>query len=164
MVLKMGIDDTSASEKAEKNPETLKAIMHQNKLPEIPICKREIINDPKGQRRYKKATSREKLEIEDEVIIGFLTQRRRRRGFITRNPAAKAIAAPLNRLERLMDKNIDRIRGRPKYQRINVLLKLNPDFVKHIDDYAMKRGHENRQAAIKWIVRDFLRSNGYPVA
>jgi hypothetical protein len=163
-VLKMGRDETLGSENNEKRPEWLKEYWRKKVIEELPIGKRKVPDDPERRQRYLKATSREKLEIEDEVIVDFFTNSRRRRGFVGRHPAAKATVAPLNQLERLIDKNIDRIRGRPKYERIKVLLYFKPDYVKYIDDYAQKCGHDNRQAAIKWIVRDFLRSNGYPVA
>jgi hypothetical protein len=162
-VLKMGRDDTFASENSEKYPHGLKDFKRENMIKELPIGKQEIADDPEWRQRYRKATSREKLEIEDRVIIDFLTQSRRRRGFIARKPEIKAAAEPLNRLERLLDKNIESIRGRPKHGRKKVAVLLNPDFVKHLEDYAQKRGYENVQAAIKWILRDFLRSNGYPV-
>jgi hypothetical protein len=160
----MGKNDTLPFEKSKKGLDELEATKCKITATELPSIDKSRVADPKWRQRYLKATSRENLEIEDEVIIDFLTHERRRRGFVRRNPAANAVLAPLNKLERLLDKNIDRIRGRPKGDRVKVVLYIQPYFAKQLDEYAADYGHKGRQEAIKWIVRDYLRNKNYTVA
>jgi hypothetical protein len=136
----------------------------QTYLPEI---QPETSNDPAWLRRYRKATSRERIKVEDEAILDFLTHSRRRRGFIGRNRSIKAAAEPLNRLEQMLNKNLEKKRGRPKlkYKRDKqkISMYLNLDFVKCLEDYSQKTGHLSMQDAMRWILREYLRYSGYPV-
>jgi hypothetical protein len=136
----------------------------QTCLPEI---RPKVSNDPAWLQRYRKATSRERIKVEDEAILDFLTHSRRRRGFIGRNRSIKAAAEPLNRLEQLLNKNLEKRRGRPpmKYKRDNqkFSLYLNTEFIKHLEEYSQKNGHLSMQDAVRDILRGYLRNSGYPV-
>jgi hypothetical protein len=133
----------------------------------LPSLHPEVGNYSNWLRRYKKATSLERIKVEDEAILDFLTHGRRRRGFIGRTRSIKAAAEPLNRLEQLLNKNLEKRRGRPpmKYKRDNqkFSLYLNTEFIKHLEDYSQKNGHLSMQEAVRDILRGYLRNIGYPV-
>lgn len=159
----MGKDDVLASEIRERCPVGLNRFKCQILTREVPISQQEISNDPAWLQRYRKATSREKIKIEDEAILDFLTHDRRRRGVIGRNRGIKAAAKPLDRLERLLDKTIEKKRGRRGRDNQKFSLYLNPEFMKYLADYSQKNGHLSMQDAVRWILREYLRYNGYPV-
>jgi hypothetical protein len=133
----------------------------------LPSLHPEVGNYSNWLRRYKEATLRERIKIEDEAILEFLTHGRRRRGFIGRNHSIKAAAEPLNRLERILDKMIEKGRGKPpmKYKRDKqkFSLFLNSEFVKYLEEYSQKKGHLSMQDAVRDILRGYLRNMGYPV-
>jgi hypothetical protein len=162
-VVRVGKDDVLASEIRERCPVGLDRFKCQMITKDVPFSKREVSNDPAWLQRYRRATSREKIKIEDEAILDFLTRNRKRRGLIGRNQEIKAAAEPLNRLERLLDKTIEKRRGRPRVDRQKVSFYLNTDFLKYLEDYSQKNGYLSVQDAVRWMLREFLRYNGYPV-
>jgi hypothetical protein len=166
-VVRVGKDNFLPEEKKEKstweepiNQRRKRASQKQTYLPKI---QPEVSNDPAWLQRYRKATSREKIKIEDEAILDFLTHDRKRRGVIGRNPGMEVAAKPLDRLERILDKTLEKKRGRHGKDNKKFSLYLNPDFLIHLQDYSQKNGHNSMQDAVRWMIREVLRYNGYPV-
>lgn len=162
-VVRMGKDDFLASEIRERCPVGLNRVKCQILTREVSISQQEVSNDPARLQRYRKATSREKIKIEDEAILDFLTRNRRRRGVIGRNRGMEAAEKPLERLERMLDKTLEKKRGRPGKDNKKFSLYLNPTFIKYLEDYSQKNGHLSMQDAVRWILREYLRYSGYPV-
>jgi hypothetical protein len=153
-------------DKSTKEEPTSKRTRQKQKY--LPKIQKADSNDPAWLQRYRKATSRENIKIEDEAILDFLTHDRRRRGVIGRNPGMEAAAKQLDRLESMLNKTLEKRRGRPislKYKKENqkFSLYLNTEFIRHLEDYSQKNGHLSMQDAVRWILREYLRYSGYPV-
>jgi len=161
-VVRVGKDDFLASEIKEKCPVGLNRFKCQIITREVPISQQKVNSDPAWLRRYRKATSREKIKVEDEAILDFLMHNRRRRGFIGRNDRVKVAVEPLNRLESMLDKSIEKRRGRPSNYRQKVSLYLNVVLLNYLEDYSQKNGYLSVQDAMRDMIREFLRYSGYP--
>jgi hypothetical protein len=164
-VVSLGKDDFLPKEIKKKGPISQRGIRQRQTY--LPNLQSAAGNDPAWLQRYRKATSRERIKVEDEAILDFLTHSRRRRGFIGRKRSVKAAAGPLDRLEQMLNKNLEKKRGRPpmKHKRGNqkISMYLSLKFVDYLKDYSQKNGHLSMQDAMRWILREYLRYSGYPV-
>jgi hypothetical protein len=165
LVVRVDKDDFSPKEKKEKltNEEPASQRRPRRIQTHLPKIRPKVSNDRAWLQRYRKATSRENIKIEDETILDFLTHGRRRRGFIGRKPIMEVAAKPLDRLEKLLDKTLEKRPGRPGRDKKKFCLYLTIEFFKYLEDYSQKKGHLSAQEAARDILRGYLRNSGYPV-
>jgi hypothetical protein len=150
----MGKDDVVPSKNLEGQKLTKKLPVGQKKL-----------TDALQQRKIAKETLKENLKIEDEAIIAFLTNSGRRRGFIGKIKGSEKL---LSQLENLLNSNDEKLPpGRPKSNKNvdneKIAFYSSPVIVKHLDGYTLKHGHNSKQDAIRYMIRESLRADGYTV-
>jgi hypothetical protein len=166
----MGKDDLPHFEMKAELPAELERSKDQKLVKKLPISQKKLNtsnDDPAWRKKYNKRTSMENLQVEDEAILDFLTNNRKRRGVIGRNRSIKAAEEPLNQLENQLNSMVNRPNekkwGRPRKDNIKFSLFLTPLMLKYIDDYAQKNGVNSMQEAVRDMIKDFLRVNDYPV-
>lgn len=166
-MIRMGKDDGLPSKIKEKSLEEIEKSKDQKLTRKLPVGQKKLTDDPALQRKIRRETSRENLKIEDEAILDFLTSSRRRRGFIGRNACIKGSEKLLNQLENLVNSNNEKVPGRPKSNRNfdneKIAFYTSPVILKHLNAYTLKYGHNSKQDAIRHMIRESLRADGYLV-
>lgn len=166
-MISMGKDDVLHSKIKEKSFEEIEESKEQKLTRESPVGQKKLTDDPRLQRKIRRETSRENLKIEDEAILGFLASSRRRRGFIGRNACVKGSEKLLNQLENLVNSNNEKVPGRPKSNKDldneKIAFYVHPLLNKYLWEYSQKNGHHSKQDAVRMMIREALRANGYPV-
>jgi len=153
----MNKDDITVSQLRELCPIGLDKL-RCNLMTKTNASERTIKVEPQWRKRYQKKSSNEKLKVEDEIVLDFLTHARRRNGFFGRNNEIKNVAQSLNRLEKVMEKPL--ATSRHKGDREKVSFYVNADFLKCIEDFSQKNGYLSVQDAIRWMLREYLDISG----
>ena len=127
----------------------------------------DLVVDPAAQRKIAKRLSRENLKIDDEAVLDFLTHSRRRRGVISRNRSMKGSERLLNQLQNLLNTNNEKVRGRPMALKIErkekISFYIHTDLKKQLISYAERHHHYSPQDAIRTLIREAIKADGYTV-